>query len=65
MVYLKIKKNMDSSSPKNIKLAHQSKVSRKRLKNVETLIKWAGDDPRRRIKETPKELILYMKVFRL
>ena len=50
---------MDSSSPKNIKLAHQNKVSRKEAeKAVETLIKWAGDDPEREgLKETPKRVI--------
>ncbi len=50
---------MDSSSPKNIKLAHQGKVSRKEAeKAVETLIKWAGDDPEREgLRETPKRVI--------
>jgi GTP cyclohydrolase I len=50
---------MDSSSPKNIKLAHQSKISRKEAeKAVETLIKWAGDDPEREgLRETPKRVI--------
>ena len=37
---------MDSSSPKNVKIALQNKVTRKEAeKAVETLIKWAGDDP--------------------
>ena len=50
---------MDSSSPKKIKLAHQNKVSRKEAeKAVETLIRWAGDDPEREgLKETPKRVI--------
>ncbi len=50
---------MDSSSPKNVKLALQNKVSRKEAeKAVETLIKWAGDDPEREgLRETPKRVI--------
>ncbi len=50
---------MDSSSPKKIKLAHQNKVSRKEAeKAVETLIRWAGDDPEREgLRETPKRVI--------
>ena len=50
---------MDSSSPKKIKLAHQNSVSREEAeKAVETLIKWAGDDPEREgLKETPKRVI--------
>lgn len=50
---------MDSDSTKNVKLALQSKVSREDAeKAVETLIKWAGDDPEREgLKETPKRVI--------
>ena len=50
---------MDSGSAKNVKLALQNKVSRKEAeKAVETLIKWAGDDPEREgLKETPKRVI--------
>ncbi len=50
---------MDSSSQKKIKLAHQNKVSRKEAeKAVETLIRWAGDDPEREgLRETPKRVI--------
>ena len=50
---------MDSSSPKNVKIALQNKVTRKEAeKAVETLIKWAGDDPDREgLRETPKRVI--------
>ena len=50
---------MDSSSPKNVKIALQNKVTRKEAeKAVETLIKWAGDDPEREgLRETPKRVI--------
>jgi GTP cyclohydrolase I len=50
---------MDSSSPKNVKIALQNKVTMKEAeKAVETLIKWAGDDPEREgLRETPKRLI--------
>ena len=50
---------MDSSSPKNFKIALQNKVTRKEAeKAVETLIKWAGDDPEREgLRETPKRVI--------
>ena len=50
---------MDSSSIKKVKIALQNKVSRKEAeKAVETLIKWAGDDPEREgLKETPKRVI--------
>ena len=50
---------MDSSSAKDFKLAHQNKVSRKDAeKAVETLIRWAGDDPEREgLIETPKRVV--------
>ncbi len=50
---------MDSSSAKNFKLAHQNKVSRKDAeKAVETLIRWAGDDPHREgLRDTPKRVV--------
>lgn len=50
---------MDSSSAKNFKLAHQNKVSRKDAeKAVETLIRWAGDDPDREgLRDTPKRVV--------
>ena len=50
---------MDSSSPKKIKPACLSKVSRKEAeKAVEILIRWAGDDPEREgLRDTPKRVI--------
>ena len=50
---------MDSSSAKDFKLAHQNKVSRKDAeKAVETLIRWAGDDPEREgLRDTPKRVV--------
>ena len=50
---------MDSSSVKNVKSSHQNKVSRKEAeKAVETLIKWAGDNPQREgLRETPRRVI--------
>ena len=50
---------MDSSSIKDVKISHQNKVSRKEAeKAVETLIRWAGDDPNREgLRETPKRVI--------
>lgn len=53
------KKTMDSSSPKKIKPACLSKVSRKEAeKAVEILIRWAGDDPEREgLRDTPKRVI--------
>ncbi len=50
---------MDSSSPKKIKPAYSHKISRKEAeKAVETLIRWAGDDPDREgLRETPKRVI--------
>ncbi len=50
---------MDSSSAKKFKLAHQNKVNRKDAeKAVETLIRWAGDDPDREgLRETPKRVV--------
>ena len=56
---------MDSSSPKKIKLAHQNKVSRKEdEKAVETLIRWAGDDPKEKVsKKLLKGLLMLTKSF--
>ena len=51
---------MDTMIPKNkIEIASQNKVSRKEAeKAVETLIKWAGDDPKREgLRDTPKRVI--------
>ena len=56
---------MDSSSPKKIKLALQNKVSREEAeKAVETLIRWAGDNPQREgLKETPSRVVRSYKDF--
>jgi len=51
---------MDSISPKrNLKIALQNKITRKEAeKAVETLIRWAGDDPEREgLKDTPKRVV--------
>ena len=57
---------MDSVTPKKkVKLAFEKKVSREEAEEaVRTLIKWAGDDPKREgLRDTPKRVINAYKEF--
>ena len=56
---------MDSITPKKVKLAFQNKVTREEAEEaVRTLIKWAGDDPKREgLIDTPKRVTNAYKEF--